>query len=69
MNNNKITVLGGNYTIGSATWDTGVCEECGNRLSIDARKQACINMLVSGMMYWCEYCIKQHFSENKGMFR
>jgi hypothetical protein len=63
------TVLNGNYTIGDAKWDTGKCYQCGKELTLEDRKQACINMLVIGFMYWCRPCADIFFEKNKGMFR
>lgn len=63
------TVLRGNYTLGNAEWDTGKCHQCGKELSLEDRKQAAINMLVSGMMYWCKPCTDRFFDENKRIFR
>lgn len=63
------TVLSGNYKIGGTSWDTGICKECNTFLTNDERRQAAINMLIAGMMYWCEPCIKAFFEKNKGIFR
>jgi DNA-directed RNA polymerase subunit RPC12/RpoP len=62
-------ILNGNYTIGDATWDTGVCETCGKKLTKEEREQAAKNMLITGMMYWCRQCSDDFFKKNERMFK